>query len=373
VVRTCSSKQRLPPWTVEYLPALASKQAYRLRPVTARQAIDEATAREWIANGHVVQGWRALIARRGNGIVPELIAALPESFDGLHVIPALEVLPLLKDPPDDLADALWSRARGVLQPRAAEFLIHALAPIRGRGVPSLVAQFARNPFFMTPYHFVRFLAALGKWQSDTGLSFRVREGSTEVDFIEWIVWRRAASDRTDALYKSRLRTVQNIVPRALLARFEDDPALCAELIVLCGKAGPYHKALVEYFLTNTALASSIPSVFGETLDTFPEEVILRLLDLPGDFRQLVATLAKAPSASHPKVHEVIVRRVLGADFEQWAYRDVARILRVHSRTALLRLLKDVCQPVSDKALWLIRETEVASGELLLTEACEWLN
>jgi hypothetical protein len=345
---------------------------YVLSQEVSRQ-IDDATARRWIASGRVVEGWRVLIERRGNEIVPELVDALPESFDGEHVIPALEALRFLKDPPDDLADALWRRVRGTLQPRAAEFLIYALAPILRRGVPSLVAQFARNPFFMTPYHFVRFLATLGKWQSDTGLSFRVRENGRDVEFLEWIVWRRAAEDRKDELFRSRLVGLQNVLPRALLARFDDDPALCAELITLSGKAGPYHKGLVDYLLSNPALAPTIPRLFGETLNTFPEVALLRVLDVPGvDFRQLLTAIAAAPSSSHPQVHRRIARRALGGEFDPWLYRDVAKALRGHSREALLKLLKEVCTPSSDKDLWLIRETETASGELLVTERGEWL-
>ncbi len=365
------------PWLGRFQRVAFSDEApgrhHKLAEEVSKQ-IDDATARQWIASGRTIEGWRVLIERHGNEIVPELVAALPESFDGEHVIPVLEVMRFLKTPPDDLADALWSRVRGTLQPRAAEFLIFALAPIRGRGVPSLVAQFARDPFFMTPYHFVRFLAALDKWQADTGLSFRVRENDRDIGFLEWIVWRRAASDRADTLYKSRLMSVQNIVPRALLARFDNDPALCAELIVQCRKAGPYHRGLVEYLLANPAMASSIPTLFGETLDTFPEETLVRVLDLPGvDFRQLLRAIAAAPSPSHPQVHRVIARRAIAGELDLWLYRDVANALRVHPRGALLRLLKEVCTQGAEKDLWLIRETEAACGELLVNERGEWLS
>jgi nucleoside phosphorylase len=460
---------RIPGWTLEHLPALASKEAYRLRPVATRQTnvecarwiaehyeecvqpntstfinlnsvltacgddqvferllarfpempespreqlgyaivergepwlarfqrvafggqvagahhklaeevskqIDADTARGWIANGRVVEGWRALIERGGNEIVPELVAALPESFDGRHVIPVLEAMRFLQNPPDDLADALWSRARGTLQPRAAEFLIYALAPIVNRGVPSLVAQFARNPFFMTPYHFVRFIGAVDKWQTNTGLSFRVKEDGRDIEFLEWVLWRRAATDRTDALFKSRLISVKDVVPRRLLARFDDDPALCAELIAQCRKAGTYHKGLVDYLLATPALASSIPTLFSETLDTFPEETLLRVLEVPGiSMHSLLTAIAAAPSPSHPQVHQAMTRRALAGEFDLGLYRAAAKALRVHPRGALLRLLKEVCTPGSEKDLWLIRETETACGELLVNERGEWLS
>lgn len=335
--------------------------------------IDEVTARQWIAKGHVVQGWRALIERRGNDVVAELVATLPESFDGRSTVPVLDVFPSLKDPPDGLADALWSRVRGTLSAWVAERLIYALAPIKRRGIPSLVAQFARDPSFMTGYHFARFMAALSKWQADTGFTFRVSDAGRDVDFIEWIVWRRAAMLRTDPLFRSRLISLQGILPNALLARFDSDPALCTDLIVQCGKAGQYHKGLVENLLANPELTGSIPRLFSETLDTFPEEVLLRVLDAPGtDFHTLLQAVAKAPSPLHQQVHRTIVRRVLAGEFNLWNVRAAAQMLRVHARVPLLRLLKELCKPAAEADLWLIRETEIASGELLVNERGDWL-
>lgn len=364
------------PWLGRFQVVAFGGQAPGRHPKLAEEVsnqIDETTARQWIANGHVVEGWRVLIERCGHEIVPELIAALPDSFDGLGVIPVLEALRFFKNPPEELADALWSRTRGTLHPRAAEFLIYALAPITARGVPSLVAQYARDPFFMTPYHFARFLPVLARWQTDTGLSFRVKEDGREVDFAEWIVWRRAATDRTDVLFKSRLLRASIIVP-ALLARFDDDPALCAELITACRSAGPYHKGLVDYLLATPALAGAIPTLFGEAFDTFPEDVLFRVLKSPAiSFDDTLRAMAKAPNPSHFEVHKELARQSFATDFSLWRCRYVASALRVHSRSALLRLLSEVCTPGFERHLWLIRETEVAFGELLIDERGDWLS
>lgn len=345
---------------------------HKLAEVVSDQ-IDDRTARDWIAKGRVVEGWRALIKKRGNEIVPELIAALPESFDGQHVIPVLEVMRFLKDPPDELADALWARTRGTLQPRAAEFLIYALAPIIRRGIPSLVAQWIRDPFFMTPYHFARFLRALEKWELDTGCSFRVRDGFGDIQFTEWIVWRRVATDRRDVLYKSRLLGIQSVV-RALLARFDDDPALCTELITACGKAGSYHRGLVDYLLAAPERAAATPTLFADSFDTFPEEALLRVVKTPGiNVHLLLRAIAAAPNASHAEVHTEVARQVLAGKFDLWQCRQVASALRVHSRSGILRILREVCTPRTAQSLWLIRETEKASGELLVDEQGDWLS
>ena len=87
---------------------------------------------------------------------------------------------------------------------------------------------------------------------------------------------------------------------------------------------------------------------------------------------LLRALAVAPSALHAQVHRVIAGRALEGEFDLFVYRDVAKALRVHPRNAVVRLLKDVCTPGDEKALWLIRETETACGELLVNERGEWL-
>jgi nucleoside phosphorylase len=369
--------ERGDPWLGRFQTLAFGEQApgrhHKLSQHVSKQ-VDEATAREWVKRGRPLEGWRVLIERLGNAIVPELVGALPESFDGEGFVPALEALKFLKDPPEDLADAIWSRMRGTLHPRTAEQIIYALAPIRGRGIPSLVGEYARNPFFMTPYHFVRFLAALGKWQSETGLSFRVRDVSgQDVDFVEWIVWRRIHSDKDDALYQSRLGVLQNVLPAALLARFEQAPELCAQLLPQVRRVGRFHKGLVEYMLGEGRLAATIPTLFADSLDTFPEDVLLQILDIPGlDFRTTVAAIAATPSPSHARAHRLIAHRALSGDFNPWLYRDVAKALRVHPRATLLGLLKEECRSADDKQMWLIREAEAASGHLMVTERGEWL-
>jgi hypothetical protein len=82
--------------------------------------IDDATARCWIANGFSEPGWRVLIARHGGAIVPEMVASLPESFEGLDYIPTLAAMRYLVNPPESLRDEIWRRVRGTMRPRTTE-------------------------------------------------------------------------------------------------------------------------------------------------------------------------------------------------------------------------------------------------------------
>jgi len=99
-----------------------------------------------------------------------------------------------------------------------------------------------------------------------------------------------------------------------------------------------------------------------------------VLDVPGlDFRGTVAAIARSPSPSHTRVHRLIARRALAGEFDPRFFRDVAKALRTHARAPLLKLLKEECQSGEDKQVWLIREAEAASGQLLIAERGEWLS
>lgn len=338
--------------------------------------IDDDTARSWIAREPAVLGWRVLISRHQNRIVPDLLAALPESFHDLDAIPALKAMQYLVHPPESLADEIWRRVRGTMTPMAMEDVLFALAAIRTRGVPLVVGTLVRRPSFLPSYHFVRFVDILSKWQRDTGVTIRVTERENQLSFLEWIVVRRIPLDRDDDLFRSRLGPVRDAFAPIFLAHFREDPATYARLLAACGRVDRYHAGLVEHLLATPGQAAQIPEVFSTAFDTFPETVLETVLDAPGvDFRKMVRSLAASSTPVHARLHATVARRLLARDFDIWAHRDVAHALRVHPRGVLLRILKEVVgDQASDEArLWLVREVEAASGELLINERGEWLS
>jgi len=115
-------------------------------------------------------------------------------------------------------------------------------------------------------------------------------------------------------------------------------------------------------LGQAPLATSIPHLLVDTLDTFPEEILLQVLDVPGlDFRSTVAAIAGSPSPSHTRVHRLIARRALAGEFDPWFFRDVAKALRAHPRAPLLKLVQEECQSGEDKQMWLIRKRTQRRG------------
>lgn len=353
--------------------AVGSSQHHHQLAAAVSLGIDDDTARAWIRRGPSVLGWRVLVERHQNAAVPELVAALPNSFENVHSIPALKAIRFLAEPPDTLADEVWSRVRGTMTPMAMEDVLYALAPIRARGVPSVVGQLARNPFFLPGYHLARFLELLRKWQAETGLTFRVKEGAGDLGFVEWLLMRRLPSVGAEAGFSSRLRPVQAMVVPILLAHFEDDPETCMTLIAEAGAVGRFHSALVEHLLAHPGRAALIPTLFATCMDTFPEQVLLRVLDAPGiDFRGLLGAIAASSTPTHMSLHVAIARRALENGLDLWAYRDVAQALRVHPRAELGPVLQEATAEGVENGLWLIREVETACGELLVNERGEWL-
>ncbi len=339
------------------------------------KVVDDATARSWTQKEVAALGWRTLIARHGNKIVPELVRALPLSFDGIGAVPVLEAMRDLDDPPESLADEIWLRIRGTMEPRTMDEAISALARVRTRGIPSLIGALIRNPFFLPSFHLTRFFLLLAKWQTETGTSIRVRDATADRDFVEWLFRNRALRDKDDDLFRSRLRTVPDLVVPALIGFFDDEPALCWELIVLAGKVRSYHAGLVAYAMSDPTRTLSVPKIFAPAFDTFPEEILLRLLDeLKGtSLREFVAALSTTSNPLHARLHVALAKLAVSAKPTEPTRREVARVMRTHPRTALLSLLKQVATSRTDDEIAFVREVELSTGQLLLTEDGHWLD
>lgn len=337
--------------------------------------IDDATARQWVNSGPKLLGWRVLIARHGNAIVPELLANLPVSFDELHEIPALKAMEYLDNPPDSLADELWKRVGKVLSPMVGQDLLLALAPIRQRGIPSIVATLSRNPMFLPEYHFMLLLQLLKKWQEKMGVSLRVRSAGGDQSFAEWIVLSRLHTDHSQWTRDSGgLRSVRNLVLPAFLDELERGNLGVLDLIVASGPVDGFHRNLVEHLLADSAQAAKIPKLFENALGAFPEDILVRLLALTTvNFHEFVRTLAMTSNPAHPKLHLAILKRGLAETYDMGLYRRISQILRVHPRAVIQDMLREMAATQTVNGLWLIREIEAASGELLIDESGRWLD
>jgi hypothetical protein len=339
-------------------------------------AVDDQTARQWIEHGPTVLGWRVLAARHGNSIVPELVSRLPDTFDGLHVIPALEAMEYLKDPPDNLTGELWKRVRGTMQPKAMQDVLFALATVTTSGLPSMVAQLAGNPSFLPLYHLVLFIQLLRDWQSKTGLSLNASlANGRQVPFVEWLLSVCLQKHRSETSLGSMLGSIREIAVPVILAGFDGNEREYVKLLEACGGRVPhYDDRVVRYLLDQENGPKVIFDLFSPCLGAFPEEVLLRLLDANGvELSTYVRHLASSGSPVHGTLHAKVIRRTLESPFDEWLHRYTARLVSVHPRNSLMQLVNQTIKTNVAGDLWLIREIERASGQLLVGEDGVWLS
>jgi hypothetical protein len=342
---------------------------------TVSTAADDQTARQWIERGPTVLGWRVLAARHGNAVVPELVSRLPESFDGLHVIPALEAMEYVKDPPETLTGELWKRVRGTMQPKAMQDVLLALATVKISGLPSVVAQLSRNPSFLPTYHLVLFIRLLREWQGETGLTLNASlTNGRQVVFVDWLLDVCLRKNRSDPGLGSMLRSIREIALPVILAGFEGNEQEYVKLLVACGQVPYYDDRVVRHLLDQNEGPKIICDLFSPCLGAFPEEVLLGLLDAKGvAFSDYVRHLASSGSPVHGRLHAEVLRRTLELPFDEWLHRYAARLVSVHPRASLVRLVNQTFKTNVATDLWLIREIERASGQLLVREDGGWLS
>ncbi len=335
--------------------------------------IDDMTARHWMANGYFELGWRILIARHGATIVPEMVENLPESFDGLHDIPALAAMRFLVSPPDSLVDEIWRRVRGTMQPKATQDVINALARIRPTGILSIVERIAQIPEFLPHYHLKQFLRLLKAWEDEAGLHVMMQANSGSISFGEWVLFSRLAKEKDNSFFLDVVATDSALAIRAVLNEFRQDNNATVKLLGMMEPLLGYHAELFDHLIVNSDLFSLIPKIFSRAFDTFPEEALLRAIDVSGDkFSELVRGLAVSSTPAHGKLHKEIVRIILSKGTNLFLFRDVAKILRVHPRRQLIELLKSVMSGVVSTELWLLREIEEERHEILINERGDWL-
>jgi hypothetical protein len=344
---------------------------HKLREVVSLEISDE-TAREWIVNGPSDLGWRVLIARYENELVPELIGGLPDSFSDLHTIPTLTAIRHLSTPPESLIEEIWRRVRGNMQPAAMESVIIALVNIGRKGIGSIISYICASPFTLPIYHVRRFGELLGKWEERKGEKFRVIIDGQHHGFMEWILTVRFTSDRHDFSYREIVARFPDLAVRLILERLQGESETIRQWLERIEPLAEYNPELLKVLLQDPELAKIIPRLLSRCSDVIPEEQLLKILETPGvDFDDLVRRLGPAVGATHRKLNEYLVKRVFSLPFDISRIRDLSKVLRASSRSSLEALLKPLLSE-SDLSLWLIREIESDRQELLIDEYGCWL-
>jgi hypothetical protein len=260
-----------------------------------------------------------------------------------------------------------------MQPKAMQDVINALARVRSIGIPSIVPFISNNPLQLPTYHLAQILRLLTDWEKETHLKLKVRSAFGDTSLDEWILLTRLAQDRNDTMFRHALAGNSNLSVRLILSDFRDDESAVKEILGHMQPLASYHKELFDFLVTNSNLSALVLKVFSTCFDTFPESALLQAFDAPGiEFGALIRALATSSSPAHLSLHKVLVTKLLGMPLDLFAYREMAKVLRVHPTREIIGLLKNMISIMSANELWLVRAIEAEREELLVDEAGCWL-
>lgn len=330
--------------------------------------IDDETARSWIAGGHDKVGWRVLIARHGEAMLPEMIEQLPASFADLHYISTLSNMRWFQNAPDSLIGEIWNRLGSPMQPMAMQDVLNATARVYPVGVPHIVKFIAAQPNALPGYHLRQALLLYKEWRKKTGIELCVKTSDgTNFTFSDWIVkivierpWEEHFTSEILA-YSPGLAVDYVLHNTGNIKRAE------SILKALNGKAS-YNAQLLEYMFSSPILASLIPQVFAENFEHFPVNSLQRCIHAcEFDQNQLLFRLAARANPMHKIVHETLIARVLDGVFEANALRYIASFLKPYSREEALNIIEAAPHNREDCWFWFVRWTEIERGERLINE------
>ncbi|NNB33693.1 hypothetical protein [Pseudomonas fragi] len=329
--------------------------------------IDDETARAWITAGHDEAGWRVLIARHGERILPELIRQLPSSFAAIHHIPALAHMRWLPSAPVTLINEIWRRLGSPMQPKAMQDVLNAIARVYPEGIPNIVEFIAEQPNALPGYHLRQALILYRDWQKRSGVMLGVKTtDGIEHPFPDWIALHSVMSQWEDHFTPELLTLTPELAIEYVVHHLDDNRA-AAVLKSLRGVAA-YNAPLLDRMLPVPALAVLIPQVFAESFDLFPIDALRRCI-ASGDIDQesLLYRLAATANPLHRALHEELLERALACSPKWHDLRHIADMLRAYSREEVLQIIDAVPYGREDCWFWFVRMVEATRGERLINE------
>lgn len=366
--------QRGEPWVAEFqrrafaTPKQQPNPHHKLSEATSTQ-IDDETARRWIINGYYEEGWRVLIARHGEAILPELVSKLPDSFSNEHYIPPLAVMRFLDRAPASLESEIWKRVNGVMQPMAMDHALNALARIYPTGVASIVQYIAQRPSDLPAYHVAQVFRLYETWRDKLGLQLIIGTSpENSAPFPQWIARYCATNRWEDHFTPQMLASLPDLAVEIVLSQLKHDIPKSTAVLGALRKATTYRQDLLDYMFSASELTKLIPSVFADAFNTFPVLQLLRCLDSSDiDQGALLFRLGSTSNPLHRSAHAELIKRVLSASVNLHDFRSVAAMLRGHTTDEVVSLLQTAPANGGDSWLWLVREIEEARRERLINE------
>lgn len=335
--------------------------------------IDDQTARSWIAAGHDAVGWRVLIARHGSSMVPELIAGLPASFDGLHDVPTLSAMSFLTEAPETIIAEITSRVRGTMQPKVMQDVIEAIAKVQVTGLPEIVKRFAA-PSGLPTYHVVQVLRLYVAWKRTTGVDLEVGPPTGGLPFREFALMREYYRRQDPDMLARGFGFAPDVAIRFVLSTPGPDTPYAKKILESLEPLESLDRALLQHMMAIPDLTSEIPTLFAEVIDEMSADELLALATSPHvDFNLLLWRTSTTSNPMHRAFHLDAMKRTLATAVNLHNYGYIGSMLRAYSRDDMKELLGQPPLDVrSDKVLWLIRAIEDARRERLINEAGEVL-
>ncbi|MFA6213248.1 MAG: 5'-methylthioadenosine/S-adenosylhomocysteine nucleosidase [Candidatus Obscuribacterales bacterium] len=366
--------ERGQPWIKEFQKVAFTKpvggQHHELAEMLALDINDE-TARAWIATGYDEAGWRVLIARHGEAIIPELIASLPASFANHHYIPALASMRFLHQAPESLVQELASRLESPMQPMAMEHVLNALATVNPAGIILIVRFLTEQLDTLPSYHLAQGLRLYEKWRKKFGVNLAVLLPTGEKQPIASLVAMHCALHRWDEHYTPEMLAWSPDLAMTIVLedlQFDDDKA--EAVLRQLKDLKNYNAALLDRMLAVPKLAALIPDVFASCFDNFPAAALHRCIESSAINQDtLLFRLGSTSNPLHHSVHVALMHRMIDGPVNLSNYRYIGNMLRGYTRFAVGNLLQSTIPTSSnnDNWIWLVREVEAARGELFINE------
>jgi hypothetical protein len=365
------------PWIAAFQRIAFSKpgsQHHRLAEVVSLD-IDDATARRWIEAGHAQVGWRVLIARHGEAILPELVAQLPASFGGIPDVPALAYLRYFKTLPTSVLPNLWGRLGSPMQPKVTQDLLNAASRVGEEGIASIVNFVLQSGAGLPAYFREQALRLYRDWQRSSGLNVWVGAPHLTPVPFDKLTALSAAFVPWEPHFSARLLAAEPDTAVAFVIGIaKQDVAKARAVLEASPSVKNYNADLLETMLSEPALATFVPNVFANAFDGFPAEAILRCLDSRHIQQEtLLWRLSDTSNPLHRSVHAFLIHRVIQASTNFHHFRYVASMLRSHTSHTVRELLSECADHGSENWRWFVREVEIVRSERLVNEAGVWLS
>lgn len=317
-----------------------------------------------------ILGWRGLVRRRQQDAVHRVVASLPASFSGLHVIPPLIGLAELEDGSKTLVQEIWSRVNGTMEPQAMQDVLLALAAAKPFGIASVFSELRYRLELLPAFHMALFLRLAKEWEHRHNLRVMARTAQGGRPFVDAIVsswfgrldetsaggvvcagWHEELSDELLAKWPNRGNEV--------LRAFDVAPQF-----------SKYHPALVERLMSCGDQGRRIVlQGFKSCFNTFPENVLRTVVG--ADAAMALSSLASSPSVAHLALHKEFLEQTMTSQgLDEWRYRYMAQILAVHPVPVLREIFES---RLSDHRIrWLVREISLKLRRRLADDSGRWI-